>query len=192
MKMKKSIIVVCLIFLLSIIMTILSSCSSIHEKNISTEYGDEFKIIYDDYLTKCSITQNNSRFSTRIDGGNLDTKIIGIWNTDKLRCYLVRFVIIFRQGDSETFERFDEDLRANPDMVPVVKSILLKNNIIMETYVEYFIRNFPSETIEMLENFRSHKYDTLTEYGLTEDVINDDSLIESMEEVANKYLLNLK
>lgn len=187
MKMKKSIIVVCLIFLLSIIMTILSSCSSIHEKNISTEYGDEFKIIYDDYLTKCSITQNNSRFSTRIDGGNLDTKIIGIWNTDELRCYLVGSVIIFRQGDSETFERFDEDLSANSDMVPVIKSILLKNNTIMETYLEYFIENFPAKTIKMLEDFTSHKYDTLTEYGLTEDIIADADLINIMESIANKY-----
>ncbi len=187
--MKKFTIVIYLIFLLSIIMTVLSSCSSIHEKTIVTEYGDEFQITYDDYLKKCSIHQNNSRFSTRIYGGNLDTKIIGIWNTDKLRCYLVGSVIIFRKTDSETFERFDEDLSANEDMIPVVKSILLKNNTIMETYLEYFIENFSVETIKMLEDFTSHKYDTLNEYGLTEDIIADDDLINIMESLANKYLI---
>lgn len=167
-----------------------SSCGDGYSYNekIKTEYGDIFTITCTDFQHKWQISYgNNNSFYTRLQIYNEEDGIIGIWNTDELRCYLVGSVIIFRQGDSETFERFDEDLSANSDMVPVVKSILLKNNIIMETYVEYFIRNFPSETIEMLENFRSHKYDTLTEYGLTEDVINDDSLIESMEEVANKY-----
>ena len=181
--------IICYIILLVVMLTMFSSCGDGYSYNekIETEYGDVFTITCTDFQYKWQISYENNSFYTRLQIYNEEDGIIGIWNTDELRCYLVGSVIIFRKTNSETFERFDEDLSANEDMIPVVKSILLKNNTIMETYLEYFIENFPAKTIKMLEDFTSHKYDTLTEYGLTEDIIADADLINIMESIANKY-----
>lgn len=162
---------------------ILNSKDYIVNKKITTEYGDTF-IINCDTQHKWRIYNDNG-FDTRLQYYNGEDEIIGVWNTSKLRCYLISDVIIYCRIDFESFKKFDEDLYSNEDMIPVIQSILLKNNNIFETYLPYFYNEFPKETCELIQNLIQHNFEDLIKYGLSSDTISDEYEICKMIDTAN-------
>ena len=167
---------------------IFNSKDYIVNKKITTEYGDTF-IINCDTQHKWRIYNNNG-FDTRLQYYNEEDEIIGIWNTSELRCYLIGDVIIYRRVDFESFKKFDQNLYSNEDMIPVIKSILLKENNIFETYLPYFYEKFPKETIELIQNLIEHNFKELIKYGLSLETISNDYEINKIIATANNMLIS--
>lgn len=178
------ILIVVLLFVGCIfIFWILNSKDYIVNKKIMTEYGDTF-IINCDFQHKWRIHDENG-FDIRLQYYDETDEIIGIWNTAELRCYLIGNVIIYPRADSESFNKFDEDLYSNEEMIPVILSILLKGNNIFETYLPYFYNEFPNETSELIQNLIERNFEKLIKYGLTSDILSDEYEISKMIDTAN-------
>ncbi len=161
----------------------------LYTEEITTEYGDEF-IFKKDFQGKWFVRQKNSGRDFRISFFNENTAIIGICNTSELRSYIIgNESVIFCRADSEKFQIIiSDDLYSNEDMVPVIKSILFRNNNILKKFLPYFLDQYPEETEEMLRTFLNSKYDSLSEYGLTDDVIANNDELHSMKTTARKSL----
>ncbi len=166
----------------AIIVLIKNDNSYCFDKTYTTEYGDTFRVTCDDYLHNITITDEKD-FHTVVQYFNEDEGFITIYNDNKIRCYLAGNTIIYYNSQS-VCERFNGDLSSKPEMISVVKSILLHNNAIFQEYLPFFLETDRSETLEMLQNLVDGNYDMLSAYGIT----SDKSSIESMTYTAKQYL----
>ncbi len=184
--MKKHILIslFIIIILLCVVITVLfkNDNSYCFDKTYITEYGDTFRVTCDDYLHNITIMDEND-FYTVVQYFNEDEGIIPIYNDGKMRCYLVGHIIIFYNSVAKG-ERFNGDLYSKPEMIPIVKSVLLHNNAILQEYLPFFLSIDRAEILKMLQNLIDRNYDELSVYGLS----LDESSIESMIYTANQYL----
>ena len=88
-------------------------------------------------------------------------------------------LFIFNNGGG--FKEFTyESVNSVPDVAEMVKSRLLTSYDIYANNIDYFFKNskYKAEIEHMIENIQKDKYEELSQYGLTEDVINDRCLLQ--------------
>lgn len=153
------------------------------DQTITTEYGDIFRITCTDYQHKWIIS-HESGFCYRLQFYDKEEGILPISSDEKIRCYLVGNIIIYYDAETKKFVKFEGDLYSDSEMVPIVKSVLLKNNIILKEYLPFFIAEYENDTRKMLQSLIDGNFDELSEYGLS----LDEKTIDSMKNTAQQYL----
>lgn len=97
--------------------------------DIKTQYGDTFIVSYDSVHGKGNLRIEDIDFYMRLYGDIDENDIVGICNNSEYKCYLVCSTIIFNKIGTETFEILGDDLNSHEELMPIVKSVLLKKSI---------------------------------------------------------------
>ena len=141
---------------------------------VKAEYGDQFDVEYDGYKCRSNIFSSESEFSLTVNGKINKEDFIGLIHTDSVTMYELDGLFIFNNGGG--FKEFTyESVNSVPDVAEMVKSRLLTSYDIYVNNIDYFFKNskYKAEIEHMIENIQKDKYEELSQYGLTEDVIND-------------------
>lgn len=192
LSMRKIIIIRIIALILFIIL--LKGCvqcisGDLHRAVIETEYGDSFTVSCD-MQHKWILKDNNSLFYARLSNYyDIEDGIVGFYCTEDLRCYNVGGKIIYKSTDSDSFEVFYGDFSTNEEMIPAMKKILLYwNGRELEEYISFYMKESPDETEEVLRNFMNANYEPLYEWGLTEEMIQNEELLKCKKEIVESFL----
>lgn len=187
--MKKTILII-LSFVCLFIITIVIRNSN--HKKIITDQGDIFYVTIDTYLNKTSISTEDG-LTFRYDGYEDRESFLCIWEQDNIRAYLFGNKIIFKYGE-EQFQLINniKDLEQNKKMEPVIKSVLFKSQVVLDTYLSYYLTNYPNEFDPLINDFLQGNYTELSKYGFDNSVPLNPYVLESFKETINSHLNQLK
>lgn len=161
---------------------------------ITTEYGDKFKIERDGSMGKWFLHDEYGSVLRLPHDFDSVKDMRCLCNISEIRCYLIDDeppFIIYLTEESEGFQRLNLDgdyLYSHEAKVPAAKSILLIDNMVLREYLPYFIDKHTDETYDMLRNLVKGNYDELELYGLTDEIISDKFKLHRMQETAKQYL----
>ena len=142
--------------------------------NIKTDCGDTFCITYDSFKGESTVTSPNSIFDWNYGGRINKDDFILLDKTDSVTIYEVNGSVIFNDGNG--FEEFDgENIDEKPEVANRVKEVLLSDYSVYSSNFELFLnsRTYKQEANQIIDYIKHEKLDKLSQYGLTEDVIND-------------------
>ncbi|MBQ9869992.1 MAG: hypothetical protein IJM32_10075 [Ruminococcus sp.] len=175
-KSRKPIVFICLLILtipICFYVLLLFLIGDDHY-TIKTEFGDEINVTFDGQKSESSIRFPDSDLSA-VYGGRISEKdITGVTHTSSLTIYNIKGSYFFNDGSG--FKEFTyESVNSVPDVAEMVKSRLLTSYDKYVNNIDYFFKNskYKAEIEHMIENIQKDKYEELSQYGLTEDVIND-------------------
>ena len=137
--------------------------------NIKTDCSDTFCITYDSF-----------------EGESTVTYFILLDKTDSVTIYELNGSIIFNDGNG--FEEFDgENIDEKPEVANRVKEVLLSDYSVYSSNFELFLksRTYKQEADQIIEYIKHEKLDKLSQYGLTDDVINDRYTLDLIKESIN-------
>lgn len=183
--MKKRILIVLSLICLIVIALIVTHDNS---QKIITEQGDVFYVNVDTYLNKTSVKTEDGltfRYSGYEDSGSF----LCIWDNDNIRAYLLGNKILYRCGE-EQFQLIGniEDLEQNKNIEPAVKSVLFKNQFVLDTYLDHFLTSYPDEFEPIINDFLHENYSELSEYGFDNKVTSNSYELQSFTETINRHL----
>ena len=153
---------------------------------VTTEYGDEFRITHDRGDIFILFTGSDERYRIGVDA-NKSSSLEGVWDENGLRCYLMGGTIVYRKFPANNFERLGYSFDDLDFMIPVVKSVLLRNNSILWNYGSIFLCICEDETVEMLRNFIAGEYHQLEDYGFLVERENYDTMLWSAQRLLDNY-----
>ena len=175
-KKKELLFIICVVTLTLGFMIVLFGFVLVPEEKytITTDYGDTFNVTYHSFKGNSYVTSPNSELNWHY-GGYIDKDdFIGLKHTDRITIYKLKSSVIFNDGNG--FEKFDSgNIDEKPEVAQKVKELLLSDYHFYSSNFDCFLksRTYSREAEQITDCIKQEKYDELTKYGLTKEVIND-------------------
>lgn len=160
--------------------------SSENNYTITTSYGDRFNVVYHTFKGESRVYSPDNKLNWYYGGYIKEDDFIGVTHTDSLTLYKLKGSIIFDDGNG--FEEFSEkNIDEKPEVVQIVKEILLSDYYIFTCNMHLFLKSttYKQEAEQIIDCIKQEKLDKLSQYGLTEDVINDGYTLDLLKHDAN-------
>lgn len=154
--------------------------------NIKTDCSDTFCITYDSFEGESTVTSSNSNLNWHYGGKINKDDFVLLDKTDIVTIYVLKGSIIFNDGNG--FEEFgSENIDEKPEVAHRVKEVLLSDYSVYSSNFDFFLksRTYKQEANQIIDYIKHEKLDELSQYGLTEDVINDGYTIDLMKRDVN-------
>ena len=188
-KHKKIIVAVAFIIALVLLGKIAIRLLTPYTYTIETSFGDTFMIFFDPFFAETTIQEQSkySSFCLVLDGKFTKDDLIGLYNSDGIKVYRFGKVAFYDEGNG--FEKFLVSTCDNEDVISVVKSNLLSNYLFFLYYIEDFWNSdkYHEEMRYVSRMIVDKNYSELSEYGLTEEIINDDDEMDKFCNLAKGY-----
>ena len=172
---KKPLILLIVMIIAFIMIIAFKQMLSFSDKyNIKTDFSDTFCITYDSFEGESTVTSSNSNLNWHYGGKINKDDFILLDKTDSVTIYVLKGSIIFNDGNG--FEEFrSENIDEKPEVANRVKEVLLSDYSVYSSNFELFLksRTYKQEADQIIDYIKHEKLDKLSQYGLTEDVIND-------------------
>ena len=152
---------------------------------VKTEYGDQFDVEYDGY--KCRSNISCSDFSLTINGKINKEDFVGLKHTDSVTMYKLDGPVIFNNGTG--FKEFNnETIDSNKDIAEDIKTIIMSDASIFGYNIGFFLKSsiYKNEVNHIIECVKQERYDELSIYGLTDEIINDGHTLNSIKYEINR------
>ena len=183
---KKPLILLIVMIIAFIMIIAFKQMLSFSDKyNIKTDCSDTFCITYDSFKGESTVTSPNSNLNWHCGGRINKDDFILLDKTDSVTIYEVNGSVIFNDGNG--FEKFgSENIDEKPEVANRVKEVLLSDYSVYSSNFELFLksRTYKQEA-DIIDYIKHEKLDKLSQYGLTEDVINDRYTLNLIKESIN-------
>ncbi|MCR5479851.1 MAG: hypothetical protein K6F27_08360 [Ruminococcus sp.] len=157
---------------------------------IKTKYGDEFKISFDRFMVKSTVTPVNgqnpqSYFYAVVKFKPSEEDFVGLEHTSELTVYRLGRYTIFK--DKDGWQYFNVD---NAPKYPEVAQAVMKNLLCDTRYFSANIepllrsREYRDEAGKVIKLIKAERYDELTDYGLSEKNLEDKDFLDSLHREA--------
>ena len=153
---------------------------------ITTKCGDVFKVRYHTFQCESHVTSPNSNLNWHHGGRINKDDFVLLDKTDFVTVYVLKGSIIFNDGNG--FEEFDgENIDEKPEVANRVKEVLLSDYSVYSSNFDFFLksRTYKQEANQIIDYIKHEKLDKLSQYGLTEDVINDRYTLDLIKKSIN-------
>lgn len=188
-KQRKTTVVIVLIVALGMLGTITIRFFEDPVYTVETSYGDTFIIFFDSFFVETTITEQDrySSYGFVLKGEFTEDDLIGLYNSDGIKVYRFGSVAFYDVGNG--FEDFLVSTCDNEDVISAVKSNLLSNYSFFLYYIEDFWNSdeYHEEMRYVSRMIVDKNYSELSEYGLTEEIINDDDEMDKFCDLAKGY-----
>lgn len=173
-----------------VILYIAFGVDDIDDYTIKTKYGDEFKISFDSFMVKSTVTPINdqntqSYFYTVVEFKPSKDDFVGLKHTSELTVYRLGRYTIFK--DKDGWQYFDVD---NAPKYPEAAQAVMKNLLCDTRYFSANIepllrsREYRDEAGKVIELIKAKRYDELMDYGLSEKNLEDKDFLDSLHREA--------
>jgi len=154
---------------------------------VKTEYGDQFDVEYDGYKCRSNISCSDSEFSLTLNGKINKEDFVGLKHTESVTIYALDGPIIFNKGGG--FKEFNsETIDSNKDIAEHIIAIIMSDASIFGYNLNFFLKSsiYGNEAQQIIECIKQKKYDKLSIYGLTDEIINDGHTLNSIQYEVNR------
>lgn len=169
-----------------VILYIAFGVDDFNDYTIKTKYGDEFKISFDSFMVKSTVTPINdqntqSYFYTAVEFKPSKDDFVGLKHTSELTVYRLGRYTIFK--DKDGWQYFDVD---NAPKYPEAAQAVMKNLLCDTRYFSANIepllrsREYRDEAEKVIELIKAERYDELMDYGLSEKNLEDKDFLDSL------------
>ena len=145
-----------------------------YTKTVKTEFGDKFKVTYDERKAESTVESTNSDMYIYV-GDKIDKDdFVILYNTESLRVYSVESFVIFDYGDG--FELFsDKNADDRSEVAEIVKDRLLSDHGFFKENIKNLLKSekYHDEAQKVIQYIEHDDYDKLSAYGLSNDIKND-------------------
>lgn len=154
---------------------------------VKTEYGDQFDVEYDGYKCRSNISCSDSEFSLTLNGKINKEDFVGLKHTESVTIYALDGPIIFNKGGGFK-ELNSETIDSNKDIAEHIIAIIMSDASIFGYNINFFLKSsiYGNEAQQIIECVKQEKYDKLSIYGLTDEIINDGHTLNSIQYEVNR------
>ena len=161
----------------------------LNKHTIKTQYGDVFNVEYDDFKTKSIITSPDSKlyYTSSMDTIKKED-FIGLENTSTLKVYRFDGVAIFDDGEGFELLTDEKDIDSHPKVAEVVFKSILSDSWFFQRNIKDFVnsRTYCEEGKRVLDLLIAEDYGKLSDYGLTEETLNDYQELNRIKQAAKE------
>lgn len=153
---------------------------------ITTDDGDTFNVSYHNAKCESYVTSPNSKLNWHYGGKISKDDFISIERSESLTIYRIKASFIYNDGDG--FEELNSNnIDDKPRVARKVKEILLSDYHVYSSNIGFFLKSqtYSQEANQIIDYIKQEKYDKLSQYGLTENVINDGHTINLLKRDVN-------
>ena len=162
-----------------------------YTKTVKTEFGDKFKVTYDERKAESTVESTNSDMYIYV-GDKIDKDdFVILYNTESLRVYSVESFVIFDYGDG--FELFsDKNADDRPEIAEIVKDRLLSDHGFFKENIKNLLKSekYHDEAQKVIQYIEHDDYDKLSAYGLSNDIKNDGYTLKYIKIEINQQRYN--
>ena len=161
-----------------------------NDYTIKTKYGDEFKISFDSFMVKGTVTPINdqntqSYFYTVVEFKPSKDDFVGLKHTSELTVYKFGGDTIFKDKDGWHFFTVD-NARKYPEVAQAVMKNLLSSTWYFSENIKPLLRSreYRDEARKVIKLIKAKRYDELMDYGLSEKNLEDKDFLDSLHREA--------
>lgn len=168
----------------------------VREYHIKTEYGDSFTVIGGGFTADYSMYDDNSDHVAELEHYH-KRYLVPVCDSDHFRCYRYQNesddFYVFKIDKYDTFytiyanDEYTEHMLGGSEGKNI-KSEFLCDSHLMEIVLPYFDKLYHDEIIAVAEKLIAGDHEALSEYGLTENMINDKGSLDEKIRIMTDYL----
>ena len=166
------------------------------EYNIKTEYGDSFVIYGGGFIGEYHISEENNK-STILATAEMYYKksdFQPICDTDSFRAYSfinkhdeIYIMKIKKYDEFFIIDRDDEKYNKHI-FESIIKTELLSDIELMKVVLPYFNQYYHDELLDIAHTLNSDNIQSLNQYGLTQEMIDDEETLNQKKQLINSIL----
>ena len=166
------------------------------EYNIKTEYGDSFVIYGGGFIGEYHISEENNK-STILATAEMYYKksdFQPICDTDSFRAYgFINkhdeiYIMKIKKYDEFFIIYKDEEKYNKHIFESIIKTELLSDIELMKVVLPYFNQYYHDELLDIAQTLNSDNIQSLNQYGLTQEMIDDEETLNQKKQLINSIL----
>ena len=166
------------------------------EYNIKTEYGDSFVIYGGGFIGEYHISEENNK-STILATAEMYYKksdFQPICDTDSFRAYSFInkhdeiYIMKIKKYDKFFIIDRDDEKYNKHIFESIIKTELLSDIELMKVVLPYFNQYYHDELLDIAQTLNSDNIQSLNQYGLTQEMIDDEETLNQKKQLINSIL----
>ena len=166
------------------------------EYNIKTEYGDSFVIYGGGFIGEYHISEENNK-STILATAEMYYKksdFQPICDTDSFRAYSFInkhdeiYIMKIKKYDKFFIIDRDDEKYNKHIFESIIKTELLSDIELMKVVLPYFNQYYHNELLDIAQTLNSDNIQSLNQYGLTQEMIDDEETLNQKKQLINSIL----
>lgn len=166
------------------------------EYNIKTEYGDSFVIYGGGFIGEYHISEENNK-STILATAEMYYKksdFQPICDTDSFRAYgFINkhdeiYIMKIKKYDKFFIIDRDDEKYNKHIFESIIKTELLSDIELMKVVLPYFNQYYHDELLNIAQTLNSDNIQSLNQYGLTQEMIDDEETLNQKKQLINSIL----
>lgn len=166
------------------------------EYNIKTEYGDSFVIYGGGFIGEYHISEENNKSIILATAEMYYKKsdLQPICDTDSFRAYSFInkhdeiYIMKIKKYDKFFVIYKDEEKYNKHIFESIIKTELLSDIELMKVVLPYFNQYYHNELLDIAQTLNSDNIQSLNQYGLTQEMIDDEETLNQKKQLINSIL----